>query len=192
MMKKSNDSGVTDHKWWTDVSANAVGGTIAGLVLLVLAFVVKPLNRWLSGQVQLPGWLLVLGVVTALFLGLFLARRNNRKPIAQVVAPAAPNPMAMFSPRFEPSDLEIEILRVLRFADGQWVDSPKVVELTCASSRQDVEQALGRMVTAGWAADSLGNPMRYKLAGRGIDYARSHGFATLTEVRKREKGESPS
>jgi hypothetical protein len=180
---KRNRSGLPG--WFGNMSANAVGGIVAVIVVAAASAAVrlfKPLNDWMFGQVELLGWALVLVVIATALLTYFATRTCYRqRPAFRTIG----------VPRFAPTNMEIAIVRLLRLVDGNWFASSDIPQAIGATSNQDVEQALGRLLAVGWLSQRaqdvferqnslMGRPVPvfFRLGAPAISYAQEHQFPT--------------
>lgn len=197
-MSEAHDWRRTLRRWWLDVSTNAIGGIVTTLILALGAAVAAstPLQAWLSGRV-VWGWLLVVLVVGALFTGFFAARWLHRRTQEdRSDSPFSSGASIRDLPPFEPSDLQRRAIQLMRVEDGRWVDFETIAEDLGVGSQQDLQQALRRLADEGWIERHKENFIKherahlFRLADAGINFAREHGYATLTEIeRNKSKGQ---
>jgi len=187
------------RRWWLDVSANAIGGILAALILALFAAAIAashPLRAWLSGRVFLWGWALVVAIGAAGLTGYCIAWWRYRRAQEDLSdSPFSSGASIGDLAPFEPSDLERRAIRLLRIADGKWVNFETIAENLAVGSQQDLHQALKRLAGIQWIEGHKENFLKheraysFRLADAGITFAREHGYETLTEIeRNRSKG----
>lgn len=183
------------RQWWSDAVKNAAGNAIWAAVVLLGAWFfaqLPPIRAWLFSERWVSGWFFVLigaGAALGGFLaGCFGRGRHSRVDQSEPVERAR---VHFARPRYEPVDLQVSAVRALRFFDGGWVSAEAVAQLVKSGSVQDVDQALSDLIREGWAADSMGHPIQYKLAGGGLGYAREHGFLTQAQMKEQDQKPKP-
>lgn len=99
------------------------------------------------------------------------------------------------SPHYEPDELAVRVVRLLRIADGKWTTMDQMVRFLEVGSRQDLQVTVKKMKSLGWIEAYRDNSsfvegsQQYRLGGPGIEFARKNGFKTLIEMeREKEEG----
>jgi hypothetical protein len=181
------------RKWWGDATSGALGGIIeAGAIwlgTLALGAVFPPVKAWLLRSVEMAVWGFLSIGLGAILLGFLaaVARMRSRNISATAEAPQALPNFDAPEPHFQPDDLQKRVLRMLRLADGDPISAEKIEEFVKCGSVQDVEEALEGLQRQHWAIRYLTHPVRYKLAGPGVAYARDEGFQTYAQVKEDER-----
>lgn len=123
-----------------------------------------------------------------------LKEERSSKVDAPATAPAA---MARAEPtQYEPDELAVRVIRLLRIADGRWTTVEQMARFLEVNSQQDLQHALKKMRSLKWVEAHRANAGRddsarsYRLDGPGIEFARKQGFPTLTEIEQEKKQET--
>lgn len=155
-------------KFWRDavIALLPVGATFLLQALWPAA------QAWLSDTITVTRWgIAMLALLPAIAVYLSISWRRNRRP-------ASPRE------RFIPTDLEDNIIRVLRYADALWLDAEQVEGRLRNEAfhhpLSDIEQALRRLSGLNWvrvAVRAGGN--EYTLGDPGLDYARERDYAVM-------------
>ena len=181
------------RKWWGDATSGALGGIIgAGVISLgtvVLGAAFPPVKAWLLSYFEMAVWSLLSISLGAMLLGFLIAvaRMRSQNMSSPAKAPQALPNFDVPQPHFRPDDLQEQVLRTLRLADGDPVSAAKVEEFVKCGSVQDVEEALDGLRAQHWVVRFQVQPFSYKLAGPGVAYARDKGFPTYAQVQESKR-----
>jgi hypothetical protein len=99
-------------------------------------------------------------------------------------------------PAFSPSELDTQVIKLLRFMDGSWISYQDLVAAMKPPSRQDLWASLQALTSIGWAEGHPENYLRaepheaFRLGHGALGFAREQGFITQTEAIGREPTEN--
>lgn len=125
-------------------------------------------------------WAFLAGVTIGVLLHKGWAALTSVKS-KPVVAPAAPRPKRPApAPRpFEPSSLQSDCIRALRYYDDEWVTPDMLfARLPPGTPRADVRHAIEELVGIGWVGDrhyGYGG-VEYRLKLPGLKFAQAQSF----------------
>ncbi|MDT3432359.1 hypothetical protein ROV94_15935 [Stenotrophomonas maltophilia] len=126
-------------------------------------------------------WVFVLGVSTGLGIP-SLWRKMFPSQDAKASKPSLSSRLwsSLKKRKFRPSEIQYRCVEVLRFYDHTEMTAKQVHQsLRGEFPLSDVDQALSQLADKGWASWEMnyyGDGLAYKLAGEGLDFARSKGM----------------
>lgn len=167
------------------IARDVIVGVISGTVVSGLTWVGSQSLTWLPKSIEIPVWLAAIPLVlTGLVFWLLGVWAGSIRQPPQPPTPAPPT----VDTKPTRSDDQIAVIKALRLHDDEY-QPIEILQRTLAGMGRPMPKSDVRVILRGlgqerWAESKINTDTYdnwYRLTGRGVEFAREHGFPVLDQ-----------